>query len=511
MEPVNHAMTCTMDCAHEIAAAVRSGVTRAVDAVSAALDRIERTDPALSAFTEVWADEALRRAAEVDAEARAGSAGPLAGVPFAVKGRRGGLRAADARALAGAGAIPVGATSVPGPGTAWQTWGLGRYGRTVNPWRADRTPGGSSAGAAAAVAAGLVPLATGADGAGSIRIPAAWCGVLGLKTTNGRLPVSDPTGLTAPGVLARCPGDAALYWSVVSGAPPGDPLPLRVPPGTPTVRPPGLASDTPTVRPAGLASDAPALRPTGLAPSGPAVHSPDPAPRAPAAPPPDLAPSAPAPHSPNPASGAPTLRPPVPAPRAPTVPPPDPAPDAPSPQPPDPAPHAPSPRPPSPNPASGIPALWSPDLGFATPDPEPLALARAAALRLADLGVLRLTAPPAALRLVDPAPAWLALRTPGADPAPAHRLRATNDRRLATLFSRTELLLTPAVPLAPHGHDGPGDRYSTELTWAFNLSGHPAITLPAGFDDDGCPAGLQLVAPHGREDLLLAVARQWRA
>ena len=68
--------------------------------------------------------------------------------------------------------------------------------------------------------------------------------------------------------------------------------------------------------------------------------------------------------------------------------------------------------------------------------------------------------------------------------------------------------MTPTAPTGPHGHEGPGDRYSTSLTWAFNLSGHPALSLPAGFGGDGCPAGLQLVAPHGRETLLLAVARE---
>jgi Asp-tRNA(Asn)/Glu-tRNA(Gln) amidotransferase A subunit family amidase len=115
------------------------------------------------------------------------------------------------------------------------------------------------------------------------------------------------------------------------------------------------------------------------------------------------------------------------------------------------------------------------------------------------------------LRLTDPGPAWLALRTPGADPAGAERVRAENDRRLAWLFADAELLLTPTAPTAPHGHEGPGSRYSTSLTWAFNLSGHPALSLPAGFGGDGCPAGLQLVAPHGREALLLAVAREAEA
>ncbi|KDN76464.1 amidase [Streptomyces olindensis] len=389
--------------AGEIAAGVRARELRAVDVVGAALERIERADPELCAFVEVWNEDALRRAGEVDAllDRRAGGAPPLplAGVPIAVKGRHG-LRAAGP--LLAAGCVAVGATSVPGPGTPWQTWGLGARGLTVNPWRADRTPGGSSAGAAVAVAAGLMPLATGGDGAGSVRIPAAWCGVVGLKTTGGRLPSADRTGLAVPGVLARTASDAAVWWQVVSGEPAA-------------------------------------------------------------------------------------ARPPLP-----------------------------------------VPAVWSPDLGFAGPDPEPVALARAAVERLVAAGVVRLVRPRVPLRLTDPGPAWLALRslgtgasgsrsTPGLafdldlDLAGAHRVRAGNNERLDRLFAEAELLLTPTAPTAPHGHEGPGDRYSTSLTWAFNLSGHPALSLPAGFGADGCPAGLHLVARHGREALLLAVAREAEA
>ncbi|MFG3716371.1 amidase [Streptomyces massasporeus] len=369
----------------EIAAGVRARELRAADVVAEALDRIERTDPRLCAFVEVWGEEASRRAGELDRRLDRRGADPslpLAGVPVAVKGRHG-LRAAGP--LLAAGAVAVGATSVPGPGTDWQTWGLGARGRTVNPWRADRTPGGSSAGAAAAVAAGLVPLATGSDGAGSVRIPAAWCGVIGLKTTVGRLPSADRTGLAVPGVLARSAADAVSWWQVVAG----EPEPAR--------------------------------------------------------------------------------------------------------------------------PSLPVTAVWSPDLGFAGPDPEPVALGRAAVERLVAAGVIRLVRPRVPVRLMDPGPAWLALRTPGADPAGAHRVRAENDRRLAALFADAELLLAPTAPTAPHGHEGPGDRYSTSLTWAFNLSGHPALSLPAGFGSDGCPAGLQLAAPHGREGLLLAVAREAEA
>lgn len=159
--------------------------------VGRALERIGREDPRLCAFIEVWPERAL---ADEDRARQL----PLAGKPFAVKGPAG-IRSYAARRLIAAGGVPVGATSVPGPGTPWQTWGLGAHGRTVNPWRPDRTPGGSSAGSAVAVAADLVELATGSDGAGSVRIPAAWCGVFGLKTTNGLLPSPTGPGSLPPG------------------------------------------------------------------------------------------------------------------------------------------------------------------------------------------------------------------------------------------------------------------------------------------------------------------------
>nr|WP_245744311.1 amidase family protein [Lentzea fradiae] len=96
--------------------------------------------------------------------------------------------------------------------------------------------------------------------------------------------------------------------------------------------------------------------------------------------------------------------------------------------------------------------------------------------------------------LRDPAEDWYAHRC-GPNPA------------LDELFETTDLLLTPATPGPPHGHDGPGARVNTALTWAFNLSGHPAISIPAGFDSAGLPVGLQAVARHGREADLVAAAR----
>jgi amidase len=88
----------------------------------------------------------------------------------------------------------------------------------------------------------------------------------------------------------------------------------------------------------------------------------------------------------------------------------------------------------------------------------------------------------------------------------ARRLVAGNDARLAALFAEVDLLATPTTPHPPHGHHGPGQVMSIALTWAFNLSGHPAISLPAGRTPDGLPVGLQLVAPHDAERLLLDLA-----
>ncbi|MHC5908093.1 amidase family protein, partial [Streptomyces sp. S6] len=107
----------------DLAAAVRSGATTAVEVLEGALERLERVDPILGAFREVWAAQALVYAREVDARVAGGEALPLAGVPIGVKGRSREWRA-EVAALVAAGCVPVGGTAVPGAGTAWQTWGL---------------------------------------------------------------------------------------------------------------------------------------------------------------------------------------------------------------------------------------------------------------------------------------------------------------------------------------------------------------------------------------------------
>ena len=216
-----------------LAAMVRAGDASARELVELYLRRIESLDPKLNAFRVLRAEQALDEAETVDRE------GPLAGVPIAVKddldlagevatrGSRsfGAPATADAeplRRLRAAGAIPVGVTNVPElmifPWTATTANGV-----TRNPWDPARTTGGSSGGSAAAVAAGLVAAATASDGGGSIRIPAAACGLVGMKPSRGRVSGGGWLGLSTYGALARTVADSALMLDVMHGAAPGDP------------------------------------------------------------------------------------------------------------------------------------------------------------------------------------------------------------------------------------------------------------------------------------------------
>ena len=360
-----------------------TGGARAKDLVRAALDRRRVVDADLRAFVDdlaATASSALVLAVAADTRRAAGGpAGRLAGVPVAVKGGAA-ARSAQVRALRAAGAIPVGVTAIP-RGGGHQTWGHTDRGPTCNPWDPALSPGGSSAGSAAAVAAGIVALATGSDGAGSSRIPAAWCGIFGYKPTTALAVPAGPAVPAVPAPLARDPRDLRLWADVVLG-------------------------DLPPVTVART-------------------------------------------------------------------------------------------------------AVWSPDLGYAAHelDPDVVAVAHTAAQRLVDSAGLRWTDP--AVGLLDPATAWTALRDPAATAAArraATAVRAHNDDALAELFTRAELLLTPTTPAGPHDHAGPGPRMSVALTWAFNLSGHPALSIPAGVTADGVPVGLQVVARPGADRALLDLA-----
>jgi amidase len=225
--------------AKEIARAVRRGDTSATEAVADHLDVIRSYDRIVGAFREVRAGAAIAEAETVDDQPDLGNLA-LAGVPIAVKENTpvAGLptwngsaaaraKVADAdhevvRRLRGAGAIVVGVTRMPEMGV----WALTDDATAItrNPWRTDRSPGGSSGGAAAAVAAGLVPIAHGNDGLGSIRIPAACCGLVGIKPGRGVVPsalgANDWFGLAEHGILATNVADAAVGFAVLAGRTP---------------------------------------------------------------------------------------------------------------------------------------------------------------------------------------------------------------------------------------------------------------------------------------------------
>ena len=200
------------------------------------LERIARIDRELRSFRIVMADSARREAAAAQERLDAGERLPLLGVPIAIKDDSDvageftcyGSSAYDleatadsevVRRLRAAGAVILGKTSVPEM-MLWPFTETVSFGATHNPWDLAYTPGGSSGGSGAAVAAGLTPFALGSDGAGSIRIPASWCGLYGLKPQRGRVPIGgdeDPWyGLSVNGPLARSVEDAALFLDVTN-------------------------------------------------------------------------------------------------------------------------------------------------------------------------------------------------------------------------------------------------------------------------------------------------------
>jgi aspartyl-tRNA(Asn)/glutamyl-tRNA(Gln) amidotransferase subunit A len=228
----------TLPTAVEIAESVRRGERLAVGVLDDALAAIDAGDRRLNAFVYLDAAGARRSAEAVDAAVAAGrDPGPFSGVPFGIKdlehaagmptsfgsllfkGRppvtRDSLHVARLRA---AGAIPVGKTASPEFGAVAVTdspaWGV-----TRNPWDLERTPGGSSGGSAAAVAAGMVPLATASDGGGSIRIPASFCGLVGFKPSFGRIPHpgNQPSATSVFGALVTSVTDAARHLDVTAG------------------------------------------------------------------------------------------------------------------------------------------------------------------------------------------------------------------------------------------------------------------------------------------------------
>ena len=222
----------------ELADLVRAGELSARELVADCLASIDELEPSINAFTHLAPDCALAEAEAIPAR----DPRPFAGVPIAIKDNRPvagmpitmgselfGDRVArhDAflvRRLRKAGFVIVGKTNLPEMGIL-PTTEPRRFGATRNPWAHERTPGGSSGGSAAAVAAGMIPIAHGNDGGGSIRIPAACCGLVGLKAARGRISVGPDGGqsfLTIDGVLTRTVAETAAVLDVLAGYELGD-------------------------------------------------------------------------------------------------------------------------------------------------------------------------------------------------------------------------------------------------------------------------------------------------
>jgi len=230
----------------DLAEQVRSGTRTARDLVAHALERIESLNPRVNAFVAVDADGALEAADRIDAAVAAGEdPGPLAGIPIGVKDlddaegfvtshgsavfAGGPAEVADSPFVArlrAAGCVVVGKTNTPELGWKADTDNA-VFGPTCNPWNLAYSPGGSSGGAAAAIASGMVPLATGSDGGGSIRIPSSCCGLSGIKPSLGRIPSGGVQGagwldLSTKGPMARRIADVVHALDVAVGPDPTD-------------------------------------------------------------------------------------------------------------------------------------------------------------------------------------------------------------------------------------------------------------------------------------------------
>jgi len=233
--------------AYELAAMMRRREIKPSELMAATIARIEATNPKINAFVALRTEAAMDEARALDEQiARGEELGPLAGLPLGVKDLEdaAGLPTTHGSApfrnnmpkgdsvqvarLKAAGAIVIGKTNAPEFGYTAHTKNV-LFGPSRNPWNLERTPGGSSGGSSAAIAAGVVPLATGSDGGGSIRIPACYVGCFGLKPSFGRIPMDPALGMqqwndtSVVGALTRTVRDTAIFMDVAMGYHPVDP------------------------------------------------------------------------------------------------------------------------------------------------------------------------------------------------------------------------------------------------------------------------------------------------
>jgi Asp-tRNA(Asn)/Glu-tRNA(Gln) amidotransferase A subunit family amidase len=435
-----------------LAAAVRSGQVSAVELVQRSLDRIAALDPPINAVVALRG-EALAEAASVDA---AGAHGPLAGLPLLVKDTQDtvGMRtthgsvlhAADAPAtvdslvvarLRAAGAIVVGKTNSPEFAFEGFTHNV-LFGATGNPWAPAWSTGGSSGGSAAAIAAGMAPLATATDGGGSVRIPAAFCGIAGLKPTNGmigRSPIPSWIDLSTSGPLATSISDLRLLLDVMRGPVAGDPTALPAWEPRAGIRP-------------SRALVVPRLGPGGELPSGIRTSFETSLERFAAA------------------TG---LRP--------------------------------------------EPADLGPLLVAGDPNDDWVTLCAVEQLHV--FGRERLATDGDRLSPAFRSTMELASRISLDEYLDARRRRFEYVRVFDELVGADAVVLSPTMCIegfladgSSAGEETTSESYNTTLA---NITGHPALSVPAGLSANGIPFGLQITGPRFADDLVLAVGGQWEA
>ncbi len=440
-----------------LAAAVTEGTVTAEAMVAESIARIDRLDGPINAVVRTRGDGAFADAAAVDARIEAGEAiGPLAGLPLLVKDNEdaagqpttfGSLLREDAppaerdceavARLRAAGAILVGKTNLPE--FAFEGFTSNRlFGETHDPWALDWSPGGSSGGSAAALTAGMAPIATGTDGGGSIRIPAAFCGVVGLKPSGGAIG-RDPTpswiDLSTKGPLATSVEDASLLFEVLRGPVAGDPTALPSWSPRTDVRPARVLATTRMVDYGPLPGPIATLFDGALlaleAATGLAVE--------PVAPP--------------------------------------------------------------------FPEQMDDDW-FTTVAVEELTwIGRATAIERADEMTPYLREALA-----------IAARITADEYLEARRRRFAFTRTLDEMLGADTVLASPTMCVEGFLPDGRaaggaagGPSASAYNTQAANITGHPALSVPAGVSPNGVPFGIQITGPRFADDLVLAVGAAWEA
>ena len=442
----------------ELVHLIKSKELSPLELITETLKRIEAVNPAINAFVAMREEAALDEAREMTERIASGDElGPLAGIPIGVKDLEdvegmvtsfGSVPYKDNVAerdstqvarLKKAGAIVLGKTNTPEFGFTGFTKNL-LFGVTTNPWNRERTPGGSSGGSAAAVTAGMVPMATGSDAGGSIRIPASYSGCFGLKTSFGRIPLGPCPfqqiyHVMTLGPLTRTVRDAALYLDCVAGYHPCDPASLPSPNLSYVAclgdLPPGLRiAFSPTLGFARVQKDVMVRVEEAVACFEEMGHQVD---------------------------------------------------------------------------------LWDGVFPDVADTWSKLMDCELYGMLHESLDRNRKQMGRTLVKSLDDVQAF-SLK----DLIEAQKLRTSLNRILWELFENYDLLVTPTMPTEAFGAKGPPpseiDGHPIPLLWAvaftypFNLSGHPAASVPAGLTENGLPAGLQIIGPHHREDLVLQAA-----